>query len=34
MKKANDLAHAQIPELAELDEIYSEWIDIMDEVSD
>ena len=34
MKKANDLAHAQIPELAELDEIYSEWTDIMDEVSD
>jgi hypothetical protein len=28
------LAHAQIPELAELDKIYSEWVDIMDEVSD
>lgn len=34
MKKANDLAHAQIPELAELDKMYSEWTDIMDEVSD
>lgn len=34
MKKANDLAHAQIPELADLDKVYSEWTDFMDEVSD
>lgn len=34
MKWANDLAHNQIPLLAELDKVYSEWVKTMDEVSD
>jgi len=34
MAKANELAHNQIPELATVDKKYSEWVAIMDEVSD
>lgn len=34
LKAANDLAHSQIPELADLDSIYSEWVEFMDDVSD
>jgi hypothetical protein len=32
--KANDLAHNQISELAELDKEFNEWVKVMDEVSD
>ena len=32
--KANDLAHNQISELADLDKEFNEWVKVMDEVSD
>lgn len=32
--RANDLAHNQIPELSQLDKAFSEWTEVMDEVSD
>ena len=32
--KANDLAHNQIPALADLDKVFNEWVKVMDEVSD